>query len=154
MTDDSFAKWFTGSKATTPDGRPIPLYRGVARFGRDRREGVVYFTPDRRLAEIYAADRCAGTTDQTKMLTVYLAIKNPAGDRDLRDVAARNGIVLEDARFPAGGLESNAALVEALKSAGFDGVIGTDGDMEGPPKPTVVYVAFDARLQVHVAEET
>jgi hypothetical protein len=151
IDSENFTNWFKGSKAGAADGQPLRLYRGSANSQRGRYE-IAYYTADRRLAEIYAADRCAGTTDSAKVVVAHLSLKHPAGDKQVLAIAEKQGIRLSDRRFPAGGLESNTALVKALTEAGHDGVIGTDGDMESPPRLVTVYVAF-YREQVRVIAE-
>jgi hypothetical protein len=139
-----------GKPLIDANGRPLVVYRGTARAAKDDGE-VKYFTADRQTAVIYAHDRCAGTTDGISLVAAHLAIRNPARDADIVRIAAERGIPL-DPRFPASGLESNRRLTDALRAAGFDGVVGTDGDMQGPPQPYTVYVTFDRR-QIRVVEE-
>jgi hypothetical protein len=125
-------------------GRPLVVYRGVARSAKDDGD-IAYFTADRNTALIYAHDRTAGTTDGIRIVAAHLSLRKPATDTDIVRVAAERSVELTDRRYPAAGLESNRRLTDALKAAGFDGVIGTDGDMQGPPQPYTVYVCFNRR---------
>lgn len=58
----AFWKWFGKSKVVNPDGSPMIVYRGdiheFEKFDRSKtREEAFFFTPDKRVARIYARDR-------------------------------------------------------------------------------------------------
>ena len=151
-----FQRWFRDSKVVDEAGKPLVVYHGTdAKFDTfQQRKGSIstffgveevdrqgfFFTPDRAMAETFGAN----------VMPVYLAINEPFDVRNgiTEEMAARmeeqgvresyltNGDFWE--KFDG---EDGLAFVEALKRAGYDGVIFNEpstGEFDGGD----AYVAF------------
>jgi len=109
----SFKKWFGGSKVVDEKGSPLVLYHGTkAKFTAfDPLNGFTpgsWFTADKNAASVFG-----------EPMSMYLSIKSPA---NLNDFAAARKEAAKSFDPVAQRKEFNAAVIEILKNAGFDGL--------------------------------
>jgi hypothetical protein len=138
-----FKAFFGESKVVDRDGAPRVVYRGRSPgSGNVLRSSVPYFSLTDRGARTYAEEYQDGfeededgndiTPDPNdSVLAAYVSIQNVADEAAITRVAEAAGITLQDPELPAAYLDANPDLVAALKAAGYDGVEGSDIDMEG-----------------------
>lgn len=156
----NFWRWFGDSKVVDDEGRPRVVYRGRPPDAGDViGTPVAYFGLDRSVAEGYAEQwdfelRWDDDGNRVKfkhnVLEGYLRISNPATDSDVSRIAEKNNQPLWLEHRPVAYLENAPNLVEALRTAGYDGVYGWDDryDNAGEIK---VYGIFD-KTQVKSVE--
>ena len=141
--------WFAGSKITDKQGRPLLMFHGTAESFKEFRTPA-FFTSCRDVADEYA-DLRGGADGRVE--EVFLSIKKPATDSDVRRVA--HGIGLSDEMVFAlidprqnGGKPNQ--VIDLLQAQGFDGAITSDYDASG--EPFAAFVAFSPEQIRRVAE--
>lgn len=108
-----FDTWFMGSKASTPDGSPMVLYRGEERVFSDR-QGQ-WFTSDAKAASDYAESLAGGYGEGANVRPVNMALRNPL------EFDAKGGRY-DELKFE--GVEHNTeTLAQRAAELGHDGLI-------------------------------
>lgn len=123
---DSFKKWFGDSKIVDEDGNPMVVYHGSPLSFDKFKEGSgiygsgIYFSKDKKTAQSYS--------DNGVIYETYLSIQKPFIIDDLDSL---------ESEYENDGEVDTTALIENLKSSGFDGIIINDKNSE------TYAVAFD-----------
>lgn len=121
-----FKKWFGDSKIVDADGKPLVVYHGSPLSFDKFKEGSgiygsgIYFSKDKKTAQSYS--------DNGVIYETYLSIQKPFIIDDLDSL---------ESEYENDGEVDTTALIENLKSSGFDGIIINDKNSE------TYAVAFD-----------
>jgi hypothetical protein len=140
-------------QATAPGGAvnameqagPV-VYRGRTGTGPLRmRGGVAYFTDNRAAAESFPRQRIEeeGADGSVNVMEARLNLRNPASEADIERIAEQEGIDLLHPDYPVAYLDGSPDLVAALKAAGYDGAVGTDGRPDNG-REIKSYAVFDS----------
>jgi len=143
----AFKKWFGDSKVVDAQGKPLVVYHGTSaeKDFSEFRGSKLYFSPDPAYASGYAdGGQIPGFPKaDSRVMPVYLSIKNPLDLRDLGDRQVQRSAIIQ--RLQAGGASSDAiasitrntddapmpvwtwmhenSVRQAIQGAGFDGVM-------------------------------
>lgn len=120
----AFKRWFGDSQVVDANGDPLVVYHGTANdfskfsdefYGDSTGEGDLgegfYFTDRAEVASSFAQD---ADGDSPNVMPVYLAIKNPATNKDINSPAVQD--IMDDGM----GFDS---LRDVLTEQGFDGIM-------------------------------
>ena len=131
-----FKSWFGESKVVDESGKPRVVYHGtntpsITEF--ESNTGLYWFTPDADAARTHAYPSYADP------IPVYLALRNPASDADVVQVADEAGVDV-DRDEPVRTVELSPELREALIARGYDGLIVSDSSADAGRFTS--YIAF------------
>lgn len=176
--DQSFDRWFGGSKVVNPDGSPKVVYHGTPTPGfrafDPTKKGVTsvlfseietqrhgfFFAEDEALASTFAAQsRGAG---KGAVIPAYLRVENPF---DLRTATGDEITALYKKHIEPGyegdvtaGTASeweildDIDIIAALKAEGYDGVVFTEPSQDYDVPDTTAWMVFE-NTQIKSAEE-
>lgn len=125
---EAFWRWFSGSKVTDAQGRPVVMYHGITGQEVDSLSGPVYLAYEHALAEAYAEEGCG------KILSLYVRMLNPLVlDTPAKVREAWQASRALDGNRPFHGTEdSSQALLNAWAIAlGHDGILVPASAFEG-----------------------
>lgn len=136
----NFWRWFGDSKVVDADGRPLVVYHGTPKDFEaftPGRHGLIFASPDPSFASNYAGGEYTIEVDggSPSVIPAYVNAGNPfdysnpahvaaALDQVGKNASTDDGLPLNEERLSSGMWEllEDQSIVDAIKTAGFDGM--------------------------------